>query len=88
MIKGSYDFMTRNPSRYHLIKSGGHRHCGNGDIISGFSFYYDLARPHDQSVIGLYGQDPIIVSYNSVRFGGRRRSGRGDIMLVVCHMIL
>ena len=37
IIKGSCDFIGRNPSRYKVRydppKFGGHRHCGSGDIM-------------------------------------------------------
>ena len=29
-----------------------------------------------------------MVSYHPAKFGGHRHSGRGDIMFLVCHMIL
>ena len=29
-----------------------------------------------------------MVSYVSVKFGGHRHSGSGDVMLLVCHMTL
>ena len=36
--------------------------------------------------MGLYGEEPITVSYDSVKFGGRRLSRSGD-MFFICHVI-
>ena len=35
---------------YHLVKFGGHRHCGNKAIYN-FSFSHDLTRLRDQRVM-------------------------------------
>ena len=43
-----------------------------------FSLSHDFVRPCDQSVMILYGQEPIKVSYHPARFGDRRNSGKGD----------
>ena len=40
---------------------------------------HDLGRPHDQSVIWRYGQEPIKVSDHPAKFGGQRHSGSGDV---------
>ena len=34
--------------------------------------------------MGLYGQEPITVSYNPVEFGGHKYSGSGDTICLVC----
>ena len=51
-----------------------------------FSLSRDLARPCDQRVEWLYRQDPIEVSFHPAKFGGHRHSGRGNIMVFVCHV--
>ena len=35
----------------------------------------------------IYGQDPIKVTYQPAKFGGHKYSDRGDIVVIVCHVI-
>lgn len=55
---------------------------------NGSSLGRDLVRPYVQIVMWLYGKELIKVSYHSARVAGLRRSVSGDIMLLVCHVIL
>ena len=87
---------------YHLVKFGGHRHCGNKAIYN-FSFSHDLTRLRDQRVMWLNRQEFIKVNYHLAKFGGhkhcgsvklqsfqvlwQRREGSED-MIFVCHVIL
>ena len=36
----------------------------------------------------LHGQDPLKVSHQPTKFGGPRQGGNGNIMILVCHVIL
>ena len=72
------DFIGRSPlMSYHPTKFGGHRCRGSGD----------LARPHHQNVMWLYGQKPLKISHHPPMFGGHGNCGGGDIMALVCRMI-
>ena len=64
---------------YHPAKFGGHRHSDSGDII--------ILVLQDQSVMLLYGWEPIKVSYHPTKFGSHRHCDRGDIMCLVCLVI-
>ena len=41
-----------------------------------------------QSVMSLYRQGPIKVSYDLARFVDHRHRGNRDVMILVCHVIL
>ena len=53
-----------------------------------FTLLHDLARPHNQRVMWLYGQEPMNISYHSAKFGDHRRSGGGNIMILLFPVIL
>ena len=46
-----------------------------------------LARPYDESVIWLCGWGPIKEGHHPPTFSGHRYYGRGDIIILVCHVI-
>ena len=60
---------------HHLFSFGGHG-------------YYGLILSRDQSVIWLYDLEPLKLSHHSFRFGGHGHYGSGDIIVLVCHVIL
>ena len=53
-----------------------------------FFLSHDLARGCDQRVICLYDCEPLIVSHHPATFHGHRQCSSGDIMGLVCHLIL
>ena len=55
---------------------------------NGFGLSSDLTRPLDQSVMLLYRQELIKISYNPAQFGGQRRYDSEGIMILVCYVIL
>ena len=48
----------------------------------------DLGRHYDQKVMSLDGQKPPNVNHHPTNFYGFRHCGDGDIMILVCHVIL
>ena len=64
---------------YHPGRFGSHNHSGSRDAMD---FPHDLARPRDQSVIWLYGFEPLKLRPR------HRHCGSGDMMVLVCHVIL
>ena len=66
-----------HPVSHHLVKFGGHWHCGSWD--NGFSLSRDLARPCDQRIMWIYWEESIKVSYLSAKFGGHRSYENRDI---------
>ena len=53
-----------------------------------FSLPYGLARPHDQRVMRLYGQEIVKVRYHPAKFCGDRHFGIRDIMVFICQVTL
>lgn len=49
---------------------------------------HDLTRPRDSRVMWFYGWDPLIVGYTTAKFGGHILRVSGEIMFLVCHLIL
>ena len=47
----------------------------------------DLAKPHDQKFMWLYGKEPIKLSCHPAKFGGHNHSSGEDIKFLVCHLI-
>ena len=37
--------------------------------------------------MGLYESKPLKVSHDPAKFGGDKHCGRGDIMILICHVI-
>ena len=44
---------------------------------------FDLAKPHDQSIMWIYGLKLIKLSHHPSKYGGHRHCGSGDIMILV-----
>ena len=57
-------------------------------IINDFSLPRDLAKACDQRVIWLYYCELLNVSHHPTKFGGHRDSASGDLIVLVCHVIL
>ena len=55
---------------------------------NGYSFSRDLARPCGRRVEQHYGQKPVMTKHELARFGGHRHCDSGDIMILVCRVIL
>ena len=66
---------------YHSARFGGHRGCGNSDIIF-FSFF---TWPHNQKVTQSWSCSPSITSYHPFKFGGHRYCRSADIRSYICH---
>ena len=62
---------------YHPTTVGGHRHSVSGGI---FSLSHDLSKPHDQTVMWLYGWEFLIISHHLGKFDGHRHCGSRDKM--------
>ena len=45
-------------------------------------------RPRDQRVMKLHCWEPLMINHHATKIGGHRHCGSGDIMILVCHMIL
>ena len=69
---------------HHPPKLSGHRDCSRG--YSDFSFSHDLSRPSNQSVMWLYVEEPIMISYYPVNFGGHKHCCSRDIKFLTCHV--
>ena len=50
---------------------------------NGFSLSRDLARPCDQSVLHLYGWEPLTISHHPAKFGGHRHCGSEDMFSMI-----
>ena len=95
IIKGPCEFMGRSPSRlsYHPAKFGSHWDCQVWQPQATWQQTYngylscDLARKCNQN-IRLYGLQPLKVCHHSSKFGAHRGCESGDIMVLVCDMIL
>ena len=88
VIKGSVNFMCGNPSLFVptlVTRFGDHRYCHSRNV---FSLSRDLARARDYKVMGLSGWKFHKVSHQLTKFGDYRQGGSGDIMVLVCHVIL
>ena len=48
---------------------------------------HDVRRPRDQSLISLYGSEPLKVSHHPTKCGGHGYCGSGDIKVLVCQVI-
>ena len=64
---------------HHSIKFGGHSHSGSRD--NDFCLSHNFARPHDQNVMWLYGQEPFMISHHPTKCHGHRHCGSGDIIV-------
>ena len=61
------------------------RHCGSGNV---FNLPCDLTRSRYLRAMRLYRKEPLKESYHPTKFGGHRHHGSGDILVLVCHVIL
>ena len=60
-------------------------------VVARFSVFVllmDLTKPRDQRIMRFYGEKPIQVNYRLANFGGHIHSDSGDIVVLVCHVIL
>ena len=73
-------------SSYHTVDFGGHRQPGSRDKRGFFS--HDLVISNGQSVIWLYGYEPLKVHHHLPKSGGHRHYGTEDIIALVCYLIL
>ena len=85
MTKVSFAFKGWEPLMGHPANFGVNRHLGSGDRH--FSLSPDRARLRHESVMRFYGWKLLILSHYPARFGGYYQWGRGDIMVLVYHLI-